>query len=117
MKKNSGIVYNKLIRDRIPEIIKEHGKIPLYRKIKGSELENAIADKTLEEAQELYSELRKNDPSNKSNVLKESADLLEVILAALDKYGFGMEELVKEQEKRNRDRGGFEEGFFLEKVK
>jgi predicted house-cleaning noncanonical NTP pyrophosphatase (MazG superfamily) len=46
--KDTGILYRKLVRDKIPEIIREVGKQPFTRKIQGDELKQAIAGKMLE---------------------------------------------------------------------
>lgn len=75
-----GIIYRKMIRDKIPEIIKKYGKTPFTRKITGDELHDAMGRKILEEAYELFSEWVKGDPES---ILKESADVLEITLAAL----------------------------------
>ena len=48
--KDIGIIYQKLVRDKIPEIIREVGKQPFTRKIQGDELKQAIAGKIIEEA-------------------------------------------------------------------
>lgn len=55
------IIYKKLIRDRIPEIIREAGKNPYYRTIEGEALHESIARKIIEEAFELYRELTRSD--------------------------------------------------------
>ena len=73
--KNKAIIYQKLVRDRIPEIIRNQGKVPYIRKIEGPALCKAISEKVIEEAFELYTELR---GGNRNAVLKESADLLEI---------------------------------------
>ena len=67
---HNGIIYRKLIRDKIPEIIREAGKQPFTRKIQGDELKQAIAGKIIEEAYKLFKALR---GGNKNEVLKESA--------------------------------------------
>mgnify|MGYP002636172825 FL=1 len=87
----AAIIYKKLVRDRIPEIIRNHGKTPFFHGIDGSELKDAIGEKILEEAFELFNEWKKE---NKDDILKESADLLEIILTALKPYGFGLNDLL-----------------------
>ena len=46
--KHNGVIYQKLVRDKIPEIIREVGKQPFTRKIQGDELKQAIAGKIIE---------------------------------------------------------------------
>lgn len=69
--------------------------------------------KLLEESQELFRSWRKGDGEG---ILKESAEVLVIILAAIGIYGFKLEDLVAEREKRLRDRGGFLGMQFLEGV-
>ena len=50
--------YNKLVRDRIPEIIKESGSHCTYHKATGAALEEALLNKLIEEVNEFI-----QDPS------------------------------------------------------
>lgn len=111
--KNKAIIYQKLVRDRIPEIIRNQGKVPYIRKIEGPALCKAISEKVIEEAFELYTELR---GENRDAVLKESADLLEIVLAALEVHGFTLDDLLAHAEIRRQERGGFAERIFLDQV-
>lgn len=111
--KNVARIYQKLVRDRIPEIIRNHGKNPVFREVGGPELEKAVGMKLLEEAHELFNALK---GAAREEVLKESADLFEIVLKALDLAGLGMSDLLLEREKRARERGGFSKGIFLECV-
>ncbi|MHC9542243.1 MAG: hypothetical protein AB9903_22260 [Vulcanimicrobiota bacterium] len=74
--KRKPIIYHKLIRDRIPEIVKKEGKEPHIHQADESEFRDALGDKLFEEAQELYKEWKCGD---KEGVLKEAADLLEIL--------------------------------------
>ncbi len=107
------IIYRKLVRDRIPEIITRTGKTPCVSSISGEELRDAIGDKALEEAFELYSEWRRN---SREGVLKESADMLEIIKSMLSRSGYTLDDLLEMTETRSRERGAFEKGLFLESV-
>lgn len=51
------IIYKKLIRDRIPEIVRAAAKNPYYRTIEGEVLKESIARKIIEEALEICREL------------------------------------------------------------
>jgi len=107
------IIYKKLIRDRIPEIIQAVGKKPYYRMIEGDALNESIARKIIEETFELYRELTEQ---NKENVLKESADLVEIILAALKPFDFGLNDIICKMNDRASERGKFNNNFFLDQV-
>jgi superfamily II DNA or RNA helicase/predicted house-cleaning noncanonical NTP pyrophosphatase (MazG superfamily)/HKD family nuclease len=111
--KHNGIIYRKLVRDKIPEIIREVGKQPFTRKIQGDELKYAIAGKIIEEAYELFKALGKD---NKNEVLKESADMLEIVIAALKFHGFTMDDLLSARHEREKQRGAFCKGVFLDSV-
>jgi len=110
---NDSIIYQKLVRDRIPEIIRSHGKTPQTRILGQSEFKDAVAAKLLEETYELYSEWKSG---NSQGILKESADVLEILLAALQEHGFSMDELLEMRQSREHERGGFNEKIFLERV-
>tara|TARA_B100000745_G_scaffold299485_1_gene250414 strand:- start:1040 stop:1351 length:312 start_codon:yes stop_codon:yes gene_type:complete len=68
--------YNKLVRDRIPEVIEETGKTFSYRTATQTEYKNALLDKLLEEVIEF-----REDPSP-----QELGDILEVIDALKKEY-------------------------------
>ena len=68
--------YNKLVRDRIPEVIEETGKTFSYRTATQIEYKNALLDKLLEEV----TEFREN-PS-----IEEMGDVLEVLDALRSEY-------------------------------
>jgi len=111
--KDNSIIYRKLVRDKIPEIIREAGKQPYTRKIQGDELKQAIAGKIIEEAYELFKALGGKD---KDEVLKESADMLEIVVAALKFHGFTMDDLLSARLERAKQRGAFGKGLFLDSV-
>ncbi|MBF0103661.1 MAG: DEAD/DEAH box helicase family protein, partial [Desulfobacterales bacterium] len=77
------------------------------------EFHAAAADKIIEEAFELYRELV---VKNSSGILKESADLLEIILAEIKPFGFDMTHIVEMMGKRVAERGGFKKRLFLDQV-
>ena len=66
--------YNKLVRDKIPEIIKNNGEIPKIRILNDEEYKEELELK-------LYEEYKEVIESNSTDRLEELADLLEVINA------------------------------------
>lgn len=100
------IKYNKLIRDRIPEIIETSGKKVLFEKVEGEELLNLLNKKLLEELKE-YKE---------SGEVEELADLVEVVEAILDYKNISIEEFNKLRENKNESRGAFKKGLLLIQV-
>lgn len=103
-------IYNKLVRDKIPEIIAKQGKRVSFRALQGDELKAALKDKLIEEAYELV------NAETEREVLEESADVLEVLECLLWQNGFIPLELEKERVAKEREKGAFDKGYFLESV-
>ncbi|MGA9139663.1 MAG: nucleoside triphosphate pyrophosphohydrolase, partial [Methanocella sp.] len=97
-------IVGKLVRDRIPEIMRAQGKSPEVESIDGVRLRSALKDKLVEEAVELR---------EAADIREELADVLEVIDALVDAYSLDREEILIAQQKKRRDRGGFDQGCFL----
>jgi predicted house-cleaning noncanonical NTP pyrophosphatase (MazG superfamily) len=97
----------KLVRDKIPQIIKNQGKIPVTRIMELDEYKIELAKKLVEEALEFQTD--KN--------IEEMADVIEVFDAILKVFGFTYEELNKIREKKNFERGAFVDMIFLEEIK
>ena len=102
-------VYNKLVRDRIPEVIRGNGETPVTRI-----LEDADYKKSLEE--KLYEEYEEGLSADGAERCEELADMLEVIRALAKLENKSLEEIVEIADEKRKKRGGFEEKIFLEKV-
>ncbi len=99
--------YNKLVRDRIPEIIMEKdGKVASVSILKGSALTNALMDKLDEE----LAEYRKDRSE------EEMADVLEVLYALAGNSDGDWARVERIRLNKRDERGGFEQGVFLEEV-
>ena len=96
--------YNKLVRDKIPQILTELNKVYAYHVASPQEWDIKLQEKLQEEVAEFLEE-----PS-----LEELADIQEVILALLDKHGWTEGELEKARVKKNENRGGFVQGYILD---
>ncbi len=97
------MVYNKLVRDKIPEIIKKNGSECTFRVLDNNEYLTMLEKKLYEELSE-YS-------SDKS--IYELADMLEVIYAVCRAQGYSTDELESIRIKKAEERGGFEDKIFL----
>lgn len=102
---------SKLVRDEIPEIIKETGKMPIYHRAKPQEVEKLLEDKLAEEVSELLAANTANDK------LEEAADIYEVLLSILAMYGFNYKNLQVKAEDKRFERGSFIKGYVLDEVK
>lgn len=100
------ITYNKLIRDRIPEIIEQDGKNYAVESMALVEYEQALLEKLVEEAKEAQ---RADD----AHIKGELADILEVIDALLALKGLSRQTIRTEQRRRRNERGGFEKRLKL----
>ena len=100
------IIYDKLVRDKIPEIIEKSGK-QCEIEILSDEKYLEMIDKKLDE------ELAEQ---HKDKNLEELADLLEVIYAATKARGYSIEALEKVRAEKAEKRGGFDKKILLKKV-
>lgn len=96
-------VYNKLVRDKIPEIIRSNGETPDFRILSDEEYLLALEQKLDEEVSEYHRD--KN--------AEELADILEVVFALADAIGCSREELMEIYRKKHDARGGFEKRYYL----
>lgn len=97
----------KLVRDKIPEIIKNAGESDHYNINRCSD-DVTYREKLLEKIKEEAAEL-----SSKPN-LEEMADVMEVVLAIAKNFGYSKEDVEKYREKKKEEKGGFEAGYLLE---
>jgi len=94
------IEYNKLIRDKIPEIIQETGKNYQVTQYDEKAYKKALLEKLVEEANEV-----RNAPDER--LVTELADLLEVFETILRVFNLSEEKIVLMKEERFEIRGGF----------
>ncbi len=98
--------YDKLVRDKIPEIIEASGKKCVTSVLSEEEYLKKIDEKLAEELEEYY----------KDRNLEELADLVEVIYAAAKARGYTTEELECCRRKKADERGAFEKRILLKSV-
>jgi predicted house-cleaning noncanonical NTP pyrophosphatase (MazG superfamily) len=101
--------YNKLVRDRIPEIIEADGETPKVRILGEAEYKAALLEKLVEEAREALA--TSGDPKELS---KEIGDVLEVIDAMIEAFGLDRSQIGELKRRRKELRGGFSKKIFLE---
>ena len=99
-------VYSKLVRDKIPDIIKDSGRIPVTHILSDEEFLVALEAKLKEEVVEYQ-----DDKS-----LEEMADVLEVLQAICVARGYSLEQLEEKRREKAEERGGFKNKIFLEYV-
>ena len=100
------IKYNKLVRDRIPEIIEASGKSCVTEILSNEDYLCMIDAKLDEELAEYH----------KDQNIEELADLIEVIYAAAKARGYTLEQLETVRTEKAAKRGAFEKKFLLKEV-
>ena len=100
------IAYNKLVRDRIPEIIESSGKTCSTEILSPEDYLRMLDAKLDEELAEYHKEQN----------IEELADLLEVIHAAAIARGYTLEDLEQIRAEKAAKRGGFEKRILLKEV-
>ena len=104
MKKRT--VHNKLVRDRIPEIIEASGRTCITEVLPEDAYIQALDAKLSEELAEYQ----------QSKSLEELADLLEVMGAVVKARGYTWDELTRVRKEKRAQRGAFEQRIFLKEV-
>ena len=99
-------VYQKLVRDNIPDIIRESGEIPVVRTLDDEEYALCLQKKLREEVEEFLAE----------SSLDELSDILEVLDALANLQGWTDGEIQKTRRDKAEARGAFRERVYMEKV-
>lgn len=103
-------VYNKLVRDRIPEIIKNTGQKPITKYLEQNEYIEELKKKFLEEFEEYRS------AQSDEEALEELADVLEILHALADIHGASIEKVEHIRKEKAEKRGGFQKKIYLVEV-
>ncbi|MDQ2886400.1 MAG: nucleoside triphosphate pyrophosphohydrolase [Chloroflexota bacterium] len=93
--------YNKLIRDRIPEILAQTGYTYAVETMNEQEYQQALREKLVEEAREAAT------AAETQQLITELADLYEVIDTLMSENTIAPDAVRAEQERRRQERGGF----------
>lgn len=99
-------VYNKLVRDNIPEIIKGNGQTPYISVLDNEQYNAELKKKLCEETQEFLD----------SEEIEELADIIEVVEALANVKGSSLENVLEIKEQKAAKNGKFKKRLFLEKV-
>jgi predicted house-cleaning noncanonical NTP pyrophosphatase (MazG superfamily) len=102
--------YNKLVRDRIPEIIESSGKKFSTKILSQEEYITELKNKSFEELEEY------RDAETREDALEELADLMEIVHALAKSHETSLEEVEEVRLKKAEKRGAFEKRIFLIEV-
>lgn len=97
--------HNKLVRDKIPEICRANGATQVVTRILDDDAAflDALCTKLIEEAHELQ----------ETPVLKEMADVLEVLVVIAKQQGYTLEDIQQARKEKAEKCGGFDKRIFL----
>lgn len=104
------IVYHKLVRDYIPQIIKEDGRNPIIRILNDEEYKEMLEAKLLEEYNEVL------EAKTSEDRIEELGDMLEIMQALATLEDKTLEDIISTAKIKRLKRGGFEKKIFLESV-
>ena len=99
-------VYNKLVRDKITDIIEADGRMAKYRILDNNEYRKELNSKLQEEVKEYLDD----------NNVEELADIVEVIYGILNSMDVTIDEFEKVRIKKQEERGAFNKRFYLEEA-
>jgi len=103
-------MYKKLVRDKIPDIIKENGEFPIFDILSDDDYKKELERKLLEECNEVLN-------SSGSDRIEELADLLEVMIFLAKLEGNSYEDIERTRILKNEKRGSFTKKYYLKDVK
>lgn len=99
-------IYNKLVRDKITDIIKADGRIAKYRILDENEYRQELNKKLQEEVKEYLED----------NNVEELADIVEIIYGILNSMNVSIKEFEKIRINKQEKRGAFEKKIYLEET-
>ena len=103
-------IFNKLVRDNIPDIIASNGEESVTRILADEEYKVELYKKLLEEANEVISS------KNSDETIEELADVLEILRSIAELNGKKLDDVLKTANQKKLKHGGFEKRIFLEKT-
>lgn len=99
--------FNKLVRDKIPELIQSRGENVELVQLEGEALIEALRCKLIEESFEVF------DAKTTNQITEELADLLEVANALASRLGISSEAIDATRKKKAEGRGAFDRALML----
>lgn len=103
----------KLVRDRIPEIIRESGRVPVTKRLEGEAFTAALLAKLVEEHVELLGELEESDEGREEKAVGEVVDMIEVLFSLGLALGSSEADTMHKLQVKRGENGGFASGTFL----
>ena len=102
-------IFNKLVRDNIPNIIDNNGEVAVTRVLADEQYKKELYKKLLEEANEVIN-------STEEETLEELADVLEILSSIASLNNKSIEDIIEIARMKREKRGGFQKRLFLERT-
>ena len=96
-------ITNKLVRDKIPEMIEAKGGVATCRTLSDEEFRTELLKKMHEETDEFA----------KDKTLEELGDMYAVLFELVHNAGFTMDDVVRISEQKRMSNGGFSKKIFM----
>ena len=103
-------IYNKLVRDKIPEILENKGLKYKTKILDEIDYKKYLRIKLDEEISEL------DQATTNQEKLEELSDILELLFAMTKQLSFNHDHLINKTNSKRKNRGGFEDKIFLIEV-
>jgi len=103
---NVSMKHNKLVRDKIPDIIRERGENVITHVTTGKEYREKLREKLLEEVHEFL----------RDDNIEEVADILEVLEAIVWDKAQEWDEVLQVKTRKHKQRGGFTQRIVLDEA-
>lgn len=104
------MIFNKLVRDRIPEKIEGNGEKAVVRTLNDDAYKLELNKKLLEECNEVIG------AKDSTEIKEELGDVLEVIRAMAELNNSNLDEIIRVSDAKREKRGGFDKRIFLERT-
>lgn len=102
--------YNKLVRDKIIEIISQNNEKPLWEVLSDEDYLRELKKKIVEEATEV------ENAESRQQVIEELADLFEVVSSLMKQEKIDIQEIENVRKTKREKRGGFDKKIYLKGV-
>ena len=103
-------VFNKLVRDNIPNIIESNNECAVTRILNDDEYRRELYKKLLEEANEVVNAKKRED------MMEELADVLEILISIAELEKRSLDDIIEIVTQKRLKRGGFKKRIFLEET-
>ncbi|AZL16351.1 nucleoside triphosphate pyrophosphohydrolase [Rickettsiales endosymbiont of Stachyamoeba lipophora] len=110
MKQKYTFIFNKLVRDNIPEIMETLGAELISKTLSPDDYISKLKSKLLEESTEVLKS------QSKEELIEEIADVFEVLYCLMLANNISMEDVESIRASKNESKGSFKKAKFIDKV-